>query len=172
MHRDLKPSSIYIDDRFRVRIGDFGAARFENCGATLSNGAGALCYIAPEILNEEAPTKKVDVFVFGLILYEILVGDFVFPRERTYGETVMMHVKGYRPKIPDWIHPVVRKVIEDCWAMLPGKRPGFGEVYERMASAWFPFYDDVTFDVMQSYISELEDPDNWAHYCEGSDGVS
>jgi serine/threonine protein kinase len=36
--------------------------------------------MAPEILDGERRTKKVDVFAFGLILYEILVGKSVFPK--------------------------------------------------------------------------------------------
>jgi serine/threonine protein kinase len=60
-------------------IGDFGTSRLEVDDATLTTEAGTVHYAAPEMFNEGELTYKADVFSFGLVLYEILVGSAVFP---------------------------------------------------------------------------------------------
>jgi serine/threonine-protein kinase len=73
IHQDLKPSNILINDKGRVVIGDFGSSRNVNADIT-PVGAGTLQYAAPELGEEVDWTSRVDVYSFGLILYELLVG--------------------------------------------------------------------------------------------------
>jgi serine/threonine protein kinase len=88
IHRDLKPENILLDRLSRIRIGDFGLAR-EDSYFFSKPGAGTPLYMAPEIiLLGQPPTTKVDVFAFGLILYEILVGRAVFPKSLPPAEII------------------------------------------------------------------------------------
>jgi serine/threonine protein kinase len=48
-------------------------AVFEDCGSTVM--ACTFAYAAPETLEDAPPTKKVNIFAFGLILYELLAGE-------------------------------------------------------------------------------------------------
>jgi serine/threonine protein kinase len=82
IHQDLKPDNIMINEHGQALIGDFGACRPKNEDCTPVPEAGTVHYAAPELYDDRIrPTPTVDVFSFGLILYEILVGVPVFSPE-------------------------------------------------------------------------------------------
>ncbi len=73
IHRDLKPENIMIGSFNETYIMDWGIAEFhdgkkENTG----NIAGTLQYIAPEIMNRGPYDHRSDIFLLGLILYELV----------------------------------------------------------------------------------------------------
>jgi serine/threonine protein kinase len=156
IHRDLKPSNLFLDDKCRVRIGDFGIARFEDCGSISVSVVGTPCYMAPEAARGDVPTKAFDIFSFGLILYELLTGESVFPKNRDLVRIAMMQAEGKRPEIPDWIHPMIAEVIKKCWSMNPAERPTFEEIYGELRQEWFPFYPKVAGSVLIEFSEELD----------------
>jgi serine/threonine protein kinase len=158
IHRDLKPGNILLDENYRVRICDFGTAVFEDCGTTTA--VCTLAYVAPETLEEAPPTKKVDVFAFGLILYELLVGASVFPKDGNMIRINNLHKKGFRPEIPRSVSPPIRKVIESCWYVNPVSRPTFEEIYTSLEDVWFVFFVDVPPKVVNDYVSEIRQKEN------------
>jgi Tol biopolymer transport system component len=94
VHRDLKPENIMITRDGRVKILDFGLAKevgeeaFGEAGATLGNNdtapgmiLGTMAYISPEQARGGRVNFYADQFSFGLILYEMLMGDQAFKRE-------------------------------------------------------------------------------------------
>jgi serine/threonine protein kinase len=151
--RDLKPGSILLDEKYRVRICDFGMAVSEGCLTTTADCDFA--YIAPETLEEAPPTKKVDVFSFGLILYELLVGESVFPKDVNIIRISRLHKNGFRPEIPGSVSPPIRELIESCWSVNPGSRPTFDEIYTKLEEARFGFFNDVLPNVVSNYVSEI-----------------
>jgi len=82
VHRDLKPSNILVDENGRVKLLDFGIARFVesegiDASATLTReGARVLTpeYAAPEQIRGERSTTATDVYAMGVILFELLAG--------------------------------------------------------------------------------------------------
>jgi serine/threonine protein kinase len=143
IHRDLKPGNILLDEKYRIRICDFGTARFEMCGTVTEKMVGTAAYMAPETFREDDPTKKVDVFAFGLILYEMLFGKSVFPKNAAIARICGLHQEGFRPKIPESVSGLVASVIEKCWSVNPDDRPSFGEIHKKLRKNWFPFFKDV-----------------------------
>jgi serine/threonine protein kinase len=133
IHRDLKPSNIFIDERGWVRIGDFGASKIGECGSTTTEVIGTATYMAPEMFDAGRPTKKVDIFAFGLILYEVLFGSSVFPKDATMMQIAKIHVLGTRPEIPNSINRHIRKLIERCWSVNPDQRPNFDEILMKLS---------------------------------------
>jgi serine/threonine protein kinase len=153
IHRDLKPDNLLIDDKFRLRICDFGTAVFEKCGTTTV--AGTLAYMAPECFQDATPTPKVDVFAFGLILYELLVGESVFQRDATIGQIYKNHANGTRPEIPVWISRPIAELITSCWESDPDSRPTFEKIYENLEGNYFVFFNDVLPKVIIDYVAEI-----------------
>jgi hypothetical protein len=153
IHRDLKPGNLLLDCDNRLRICDFGTAIFEDCGTT--TGIGTLAYISPESLGDAPPTKKADVFAFGLILYEILFGESVFPKDANAARIYKLHKTETRPEIPEWISTPISELIKSCWSLNPELRPTFDDIYDQLERLRFAFFDDVLPEVVVEYILEL-----------------
>jgi serine/threonine protein kinase len=68
VHRDLKPSNILMGCDHNVKISDFGCAPYE------TEIVGTLPYMAPEVWKGEEVDERTDVYAFGCLLHEMLVG--------------------------------------------------------------------------------------------------
>lgn len=75
VHRDVKPDNIHVDPQGRVKLMDFGIVKTEDVTLTQAGFAlGTPHYVAPELVMGGAVTPLVDVYSFGVMLYEILAG--------------------------------------------------------------------------------------------------
>ena len=80
VHRDIKPANVMIDHEGRVKLTDFGVARFTDPDRTQSDKtqAGAIvgtpAYMSPEQIQGETLDRRTDIFSAGIILYEFLTG--------------------------------------------------------------------------------------------------
>ena len=62
----------------QVKLCDFGLARLKRTAyvETVSNTAGTPAYQAPEMLRDEKITEKVDLYGFGIMIWEMFTGFF------------------------------------------------------------------------------------------------
>jgi serine/threonine protein kinase/DNA-binding winged helix-turn-helix (wHTH) protein len=100
LHKDLKPANILLktqaDGSWQIKVADFGSASLveparlralgiTNLGLTQTGGpqspslTGTLMYLAPEVLSGQGPKATADVYSLGVMLYQIVVGDFRRP---------------------------------------------------------------------------------------------
>jgi serine/threonine protein kinase len=77
VHRDVKPANILVDDRRKVKLMDFGLAKFLAADRDVT-GAGRVVgtyrYVAPELLLAETLDGRADLYSLGVLLFELLVG--------------------------------------------------------------------------------------------------
>jgi serine/threonine protein kinase len=71
VHRDLKSENLFLDIDGPLTIGDLGTCRFVSHDGTMTFDVGSYCYMAPEIALGLEYTNAVDVYSFGLILFEV-----------------------------------------------------------------------------------------------------
>jgi serine/threonine protein kinase len=160
IHRDLKPENILLDWDWTVRIADFGRSIAPMAPERYSIGDSNVLpywpsidwrYLAPECY-ENVFHQASDVFAFGMILFEILTARPAFPEDcRLFQIAFMIAIEDARPEIPDFVHPLARGLIEDCWAANPDDRPTFAEIVDRLA--WMEF--KVTADVNSAKVAML-----------------
>ena len=75
-HRDVKPANIQVDDKGRVRLMDFGIAKFDKGGdiTEVNKITGTPCYLSPEQLNGGTIDGRTDIYQLALVLYELVTG--------------------------------------------------------------------------------------------------
>ncbi|KAL6544719.1 hypothetical protein OROMI_023581 [Orobanche minor] len=76
IHRDIKPANILIDKNFHAKVADFGLAKLtEVGGASLQTRlVGTFGYMPPEYARYGDVSPKIDVYAFGVVLFELISG--------------------------------------------------------------------------------------------------
>jgi serine/threonine protein kinase len=142
IHRDLKPSNILLDSNWYVRLCDFGHSRFFEEGASLTWEPGTPHYSAPECFGLEPYTKAIDVFSFGLILYEFVVGRPAFSPDLTPLQ-VMRQILENEILIPGSVDRDVSELLNSCLSKDPQCRPSFSEILRILGEMKYKVFQDV-----------------------------
>ncbi|XP_075664364.1 lysM domain receptor-like kinase 3 [Castanea sativa] len=76
IHRDIKSANILIDKNFRGKVADFGLTKLTEYGiASLTSSlVGTFGYMAPEYTQHGKISPKIDVYAFGVVLFELISG--------------------------------------------------------------------------------------------------
>lgn len=78
MYRDMKPENVLLDKDGNACLVDFGISKVMNPKACTNSYVGTPDYVAPEILTQKGHNKAVDVWCFGILLYEMAIGHVPF----------------------------------------------------------------------------------------------
>ncbi|KAL5745995.1 hypothetical protein ACOSP7_027141 [Xanthoceras sorbifolium] len=75
IHRDISSKNILLDSGMEAHVSDFCTAKFlKPDSSNWTVAAGTYGYIAPELAYTMAVTEKCDVYSFGVLVLEILMG--------------------------------------------------------------------------------------------------
>jgi eukaryotic-like serine/threonine-protein kinase len=137
VHRDLKPENIFVTKDNRVKILDFGLAKYssgatsgENPTMTGANPTtpgtvmGTVGYMAPEQVRGQAVDHRSDLFSFGAILYEMTSGKRAFKGDSSV-ETMNAILKEEPPELRESsmrVSPGLERIVRHCLEKEPGMR--------------------------------------------------
>ncbi|KAH1055194.1 hypothetical protein J1N35_033259 [Gossypium stocksii] len=116
IHRDIKSSNILLDSDFSAKLSDFGLAVVTGSQNKNEKLSGTLGYVAPEYLLEGKLTDKSDVYAFGIVLLELLVGkkplEQMSPSRCQLLVTWAMPQLTNRSELPNIVDPVIRDTMD------------------------------------------------------------
>jgi len=129
IHRDLKTSNLLLDENGRVKVCDFGLSRFiESTLAGTMTACGTPSWTAPEVLRNERYSFKVDVYSFGIVVWELFSRQDPYPGMPPFQIVFAVGSQFARPLVnSQWPQPWV-KLMTSCWAENPDHRPVFEEI--------------------------------------------
>ncbi|XP_024027720.1 uncharacterized protein LOC21391009 isoform X2 [Morus notabilis] len=138
VHFDLKSDNLLVNLRDPHRpickVGDLGLSKVK-CQTLISGGVrGTLPWMAPELLNGSSSlvSEKVDVFSFGIVLWELLTGEEPYA-DLHYGAIIGGILSNtLRPPVPEFCNPEWKSLMERCWASEPSERPSFTEIANQL----------------------------------------
>jgi hypothetical protein len=157
-HQDLKPSNVLLDRTTHFpKIVDFGSSQFEAAGCTMTLCSASPRYMAPELYSEEPATQKVDVFSFGVILYEIVTGQPAFDRRWNRLQLMNFVCKGNRPPVPENCSRFLQELIELCWQQKSRQRPRFKKIVNLLRDNRFQVFTPVHSTQVQHFLNVLSE---------------
>jgi len=150
VHRDLKAENILVFDdaadinnwrSVQPKVSDFDRALELPPGQWLETPVGSLFHMAPELLAWERHDRKVDVYAFGIVMFEVAHGGRVPYYNISTGLPGSLTSTEFSAKVvneglrPDWSYddPALKQLAGECWAKNPDQRPEFAEIFDRIA---------------------------------------
>ncbi|XP_038662838.1 receptor-interacting serine/threonine-protein kinase 2-like [Scyliorhinus canicula] len=144
-HHDLKPANILLNKDYRIKICDFGLAKWRLSTSQNSNNGkieGTLYYMPPECFKDINTRKSVkyDVYSYGIVIWQIVTCQKPYKHAANSQHLKLCVGKGDRPDIgiiPD-DRPESSDVLLDlmgkCWHENPDERPTFRKCVHELES--------------------------------------
>lgn len=144
IHKDLRTKNIFIENRNRVVITDFGLFSMKRLAQpsrnrTLIVPSHWLCYLAPELIRvlsadlQQLPfSESSDVFAFGTIWFELIT--YEFPFGHSLPDPIIWQVgRGIRGPLNN-VNATreVKEILSRCWSFKPCDRPTFRDLCEML----------------------------------------
>ncbi|KAF5459882.1 hypothetical protein F2P56_019794 [Juglans regia] len=154
LHRDLKSENLLLGEDMCVKVADFGISCLESQCGSAKGFTGTYRWMAPEMIKEKHHTKKVDVYSFGIVLWEIITALTPFDNMTPEQAAFAVSHKNARPPLPPSCPTAFTHLISRCWSSNPDKRPHFDEIVS----------------ILESYGESLEqDPEFFSSFKPSSD---
>ena len=138
IHGDVKPGNVLVTPENKVKLGDFGIARFASQVSGSGRLMGTPAYLAPEQIQGEPHDARSDQFALGIVLYQMLTG--MRPFNGASVGAVCAQILNAEPPPPSQFNPSVPqgldRVLVRCLAKNPRDR--FDSCND-LASALYPF---------------------------------
>ncbi|CAD5113274.1 DgyrCDS2454 [Dimorphilus gyrociliatus] len=125
IHRDLKSPNVLLAEDNIIRISDFGTSKEWNQKSTRMSFAGTCAWMAPEVIRYEPCSEKVDVWAYGVVLWELLTGEI--PYKNVDQSAIIFGVgnNSLTLPIPSMVPNGFQILLQQCWSEKPRNRPSF-----------------------------------------------
>src|SRR6202795_244050 len=124
IHGDVKPSNIRVTEDHKVKLVDFGVARFASQVSRSDRVLGTPAYLSPEQIAGQKQDGRSDLFSLGIVLYEMITGVRPFAGD-SLGE-VCAQILTVNPVPPSKLNPTVPaafdRIVARCLAKNPDNR--------------------------------------------------
>ncbi|KAI3854154.1 hypothetical protein MKX03_033606 [Papaver bracteatum] len=145
LHRDLKSENLLLGEDMCVKVADFGISCLESQCGSGKGFTGTYRWMAPEMIKDKHHTKKVDVYSFGIVLWELLTALTPFQDMTPEQAAFAVSRKNARPPLPTACPVKLSHLINRCWSSNPDKRPYFDEIISVLENYSEAFEQDPTF---------------------------
>ena len=129
IHRDIKPENILISKEGRVKIADFGLARGNMLGTTMTAESsvilGSVSYLSPEQVQRGVADSRSDVYAAAIVLFEMITGEKPFAGD-TPIQIAYMHVNEKIPLLSSKVKGVpaaLDELVAQATSTNPDERP-------------------------------------------------
>ena len=129
IHRDIKPENILISKEGRVKIADFGLARGNMLGTTMTAESsvilGSVSYLSPEQVQRGVADSRSDVYAAAIVLFEMITGEKPFAGD-TPIQIAYMHVNEKIPLLSSKVKGVpeaLENLVAKATSTNPDERP-------------------------------------------------
>jgi serine/threonine-protein kinase len=127
VHRDVKPSNIFVTPSGQVKLADFGIARLASAATLTSAGEvlGSPTYLAPERVQAGGADPRSDLYSLGCVLFQMLVGRPPFEGDDVMGVTYQhLHAPPERvDELDPTVPPALGALVDRLLAKDPADRP-------------------------------------------------
>uniref|UniRef100_A0A8C7H742 mitogen-activated protein kinase kinase kinase n=1 Tax=Oncorhynchus kisutch TaxID=8019 RepID=A0A8C7H742_ONCKI len=128
IHRDLKSPNMLITYDDAVKISDFGTSKEMSDKSTKMSFAGTVAWMAPEVIRNEPVSEKVDIWSFGVVLWEMLTGEV--PYKDVDSSAIIWGVgnNSLNLPVPESCPDGFKILLRQCWSSKPRNRPSFRQI--------------------------------------------
>uniref|UniRef100_A0A8C4YVG6 mitogen-activated protein kinase kinase kinase n=1 Tax=Gadus morhua TaxID=8049 RepID=A0A8C4YVG6_GADMO len=128
IHRDLKSPNMLITYDDLVKISDFGTSKELFDKSTKMSFAGTVAWMAPEVIRNEPVSEKVDIWSFGVVLWEMLTGEV--PYKDVDSSAIIWGVgnNSLQLPVPETCPDGFKILLRQCWSSKPRNRPSFRQI--------------------------------------------
>ena len=128
IHRDLKSPNVLLGFDNRLKISDLDSHTWSKEVDTTISFRGTPHWMAPELIRAEKCSSKVDVWSFGVVIWELMTRQE--PYKNLNSNQVIFGVGGGRLKlpIPSSCPSQIGGLLEMCWNSEPHRRPAFFQI--------------------------------------------
>ncbi|XP_049885278.1 mitogen-activated protein kinase kinase kinase 12 [Pectinophora gossypiella] len=125
IHRDLKSPNILIADNLVVKVSDFGTSREWNDVSAIMSFTGTVAWMAPEVIRHEPCSERVDVWSYGVVLWELLTQEIPYKNLETHAIMWGVGTDTISLPIPTTCPDSLQLLLNQCWNRVPRNRPPF-----------------------------------------------
>jgi eukaryotic-like serine/threonine-protein kinase len=131
IHRDLKPENVFLTAAGNVKLMDFGIAKTKDLSITRTGYTlGTPYYMAPEQVTSKDVTGMVDVYAFGIVMFELFSATKPYKADSVHEVffKILNEPIDLTPLHELKVPPAVTDLIKRCTAKDPSQRPQNFEV--------------------------------------------